>query len=137
MIHKIKLKHRKKEKGNQNIRKINLLPSSIVVALFKLNFLNISLWIPVLYLPHNSKSFSLFFVFFFKEIFGHAPRCGSCQSVPQEWPHWILNPLSHQGTPIFKISVSQSLACLISRITYTPTNKPSNLRFFWHNGSLS
>lgn len=37
------------------------------------------------------------------------------EPMPQQWPNWILNPLSHQGTPNFaslaSISVGLQLLC--------------------------
>ena len=40
------------------------------------------------------------FFFFFWQCPQHVkvPRPG-IKPVPQHWQHWILNPLSHQGTP--------------------------------------
>ena len=56
------------------------------------------------YVPDNKKGIAFFFFFFCAYSMSKFPgqRSNLCQEQwpePQQWQGWILNPLSHQGTP--------------------------------------
>ena len=79
-------------------------------------------------------SIFFFFFFFFWLHMQHVeiPRPGT-EPIPQQWQHWILNPIGHQGTPFFKKIFLNQLNCVYYQLTciYKIRNKTMKISFIF------